>query len=141
MRAVRRLSRIRGVEVVGQVADVRPHLARAAVVVVPLRIARGMQNKVLEALAMGKAVVCSPQALVGLGAQPGVQLLSASTEQEWAAAIRSLFDDEALRQRLATAGRGYVEENHRWERCLEPLESVLGLTNEVLQGAACESWR
>ncbi len=64
--AVRALSAVPGVEVVGQVSDVRPYLAEAAVAVNPLRIARGLQNKVLEAMAMGKAVVASPQALAGL---------------------------------------------------------------------------
>src|SRR5207245_1533631 len=58
--AVQRLAGEPGVEVVGQVPDVRPFLHRAAVTVVPLQIARGVQNKVLEALAMGKAVVASP---------------------------------------------------------------------------------
>ena len=58
--AARRLAQLPGVELVGEVPDVRPHLAGAAVAVVPLRVARGIQNKVLEALAMGKAVVASP---------------------------------------------------------------------------------
>lgn len=60
---VRRLAELPGVEVVGQVADVRPYVANAAVVVAPLRIARGLQNKVLEGMAMSKPVVASPQAL------------------------------------------------------------------------------
>jgi sugar transferase (PEP-CTERM/EpsH1 system associated) len=125
--AVRRLGREPGVEVVGQVPDVRPYLAGAAVAVVPLRIARGVQNKVLEALAMGKAVVASPPALEGLRAVPGVHALSASTPAEWAGQVSRLLDDEHLRRQFGSAGRRYVEEHHRWETCLEPFGKLLGL--------------
>src|SRR5262249_25758494 len=76
---VKRLAEVPGVEVVGQVPDVRPHVARTAVIVAPLRIARGVQNKVLEAMALGKAVVASPQALKGLGDRPDVPALVATT--------------------------------------------------------------
>src|SRR5262249_41087818 len=106
--AVRRLDKTPGVTVVGQVPDVRPFVARAAAAVVPLRIARGLQNKVLEALAMGKAVVASPQALVALKTQPGVHLLSADSPQQWADAVTRLFHDQSLRERLGTAGRAFV---------------------------------
>jgi polysaccharide biosynthesis protein PslH len=125
--AVRRLGREPGVELIGPVPDVRPHLAGAAVAVVPLRIARGVQNKVLEALAMGKAVVASPQALAGLRAEPGVHALAASTPHEWAEAVSRLLEDEALRRGLGSAGRRYVEEHHRWETCLGPFAPLLGL--------------
>jgi len=125
--AVRRLDRLAGVEVVGQVADVRPYLAEAAVAVVPLRIARGIQNKVLEAMAMGKAVVSSPQALVGLRVEPGVHVLVASTPGEWADLVSRLLNDRDLRRRLGTAGRRYVEEHHCWQDCLEPFGAILGL--------------
>jgi sugar transferase (PEP-CTERM/EpsH1 system associated) len=124
---VRRLARAPGVEVVGQVPDVRPYVDKAAVALAPLRIARGIQNKVLEALAMGKAVVASPQALVGLQMVPGVHALAASTPREWAEAVSRLLSDESLRRRFGVAGRGYVEEHHRWETCLEPFGALLGL--------------
>jgi sugar transferase (PEP-CTERM/EpsH1 system associated) len=128
--AVRRLAGRPGVELVGQVTDVRPHLAGAAVVVVPLQIARGVQNKVLEALALGKAVVASPQSLEGLGAEPGVHLLAASSPAQWVEAVTRLLDDEPLRRRLGAAGRHYVEEHHHWDRCLEPFAALLGLATE-----------
>jgi sugar transferase (PEP-CTERM/EpsH1 system associated) len=124
---VRRLARLPGVVLVGQVADVRPYLAAAAVAVVPLQIARGIQNKVLEALAMGKAVVTSPEALCGLGAKPGVHLLSASSPNQWVEAISRLLDAPDLRERLGREGRRYVEVRHRWENCLELFASLLGL--------------
>lgn len=123
--AVQELARLPGVTVVGQVPDVRPHVAAAAVVVAPLRLARGLQNKVLEALAMGKPVVAAPAALAALRAEPGRHLLAASKPAEWVNAIGRLFDDEGLRRELGAAGRRYVEEHHHWEHCLEPLlESV-----------------
>jgi sugar transferase (PEP-CTERM/EpsH1 system associated) len=137
--AVRRLSKIRGVQVVGQVPDVRPYLADAAIAVMPLQIARGIQNKVLEALAMGKAVVASPQALEGLDVTPGEHVLSASTKNEWVAAIRSLMEDNRLRERLGQSGRRFVEQHHAWDRCLEPFASLLGITAAALPGVACES--
>jgi polysaccharide biosynthesis protein PslH len=126
--AVQRLADIPGVEIVGQVPDVRPYLAKAAVAVVPLRIARGLQNKVLEAMAMGKAVVASPAALPALHTQPGVHLLAASSPQEWIGAVLDLLDNKALRGQLGTAGQQYVEEHHNWERCLEPLADLVGLS-------------
>jgi sugar transferase (PEP-CTERM/EpsH1 system associated) len=123
--AVRRLAGLPGVELVGTVADVRPYLTAAAVAVVPLRIARGVQNKVLEAMAMGKAVVASPLALGALGVEPGVHVLAASTPADWADAVSRLFDDDALRSRLGAAGRRYVEDHHAWNHCLEPLARLL----------------
>lgn len=124
---MRRLAQVPGVTLVGQVPDIRPHVAKAAVAVVPVRIARGVQNKVLEALAMGKAILAAPQSIAGLKAQPGIHLLAASTAAEWADCLVRLFQDVELRRRLGAAGRRYVEEHHRWERCLQPLDQLLGL--------------
>jgi len=119
--AVRELAALPGVDVVGPVPDVRPHVAGAAVVVAPLRLARGIQNKVLEALAMGRPVVAAPAALAGLRAEPGRDLLAAATPAEWVEAVGGLFADPARGRELGTAGRRFVEEHHDWERCLEPL--------------------
>jgi sugar transferase (PEP-CTERM/EpsH1 system associated) len=134
--AVNELARGAGVEVVGQVPDVRPYVAGASVAVVPLRLARGVQNKVLEALAMARATVASPAALCGVRAQPGQHLLAASTPAEWVEAVLRLFDDVDLRARLGAAGRRYVEEQHRWERCLEPLAGLLELPDAAEQLSA-----
>lgn len=121
--AVRELAMRPGVNLIGQVPDVRPFLASAAVAVVPLRLARGIQNKVLEALAMAKPVVAAPAALAGLRAEPGVHLLAASTSDEWVAAITRLFTDPNLGRNLGAAGRRFVDDHHHWERCLDPLVS------------------
>jgi sugar transferase (PEP-CTERM/EpsH1 system associated) len=129
--AVRRLAGRPGVDLVGPVPDVRPYLARAALTVVPLRIARGVQNKVLEALAMGKATVISPACRAGLRVEPGTEVLVASAPAEWVAAVLRLLDDERLRHRLGAAGRRHVEEQCCWDRCLEPLAALLGLKERV----------
>jgi sugar transferase (PEP-CTERM/EpsH1 system associated) len=119
--AVRALSALPGVVVTGSVPDVRPFVARAAVVVAPLRLARGVQNKVLEALAMAKPVVAAPPALAALGTVPGADVLAATTPAEFADAVCGLFADEERRRELGAAGRRYVEANHHWDRCLQPL--------------------
>src|SRR5262249_48038034 len=107
-----RLSRVAGVEVVGQVPDVRPYLAEAAVVVAPLRIARGVQNKVLEALAMAKPVVASPQALAGLEHKTDLPALQATLTHEWVASLITLLENDGQRRELGAAGRRFVKKHH-----------------------------
>ncbi len=135
VRSVLRLATVPGVEVIGPVPDVRPYLASAGVVVVPLRLARGVQNKVLEALAMSKAAVASPQSLAGIQSDGIVPVLAASTAEEWVESVVRLMDDPALRRRLGGDGRRYVEEYRRWDQCLEPLESILRLSGGEPSGA------
>jgi sugar transferase (PEP-CTERM/EpsH1 system associated) len=131
VREVSRLAQIAGVEVVGQVPDVRPYLAEAAVAVVPLRLARGIQNKVLEAMAMAKPVVVSPQALTGLGSRLDLPALVASDRAEWVDHMDRLLNNASLRRQLGAAGRSYIETYHDWERCLEPFGPLLGLPAEI----------
>jgi sugar transferase (PEP-CTERM/EpsH1 system associated) len=125
--AVCRLVQIPGVNLIGAVPDVRPYLAGAAVSIVPLRIARGVQNKVLESLAMGKATIVSPQALEGIAARSGEHLLTAHSPTEWIDGITHLLGDPSARRRLGQAGRRFVENHHDWARCLSPLDKLLGL--------------
>ncbi len=125
--AVRRLASHPGVTVVGQVPDVRPYLDRAALAVAPLRMARGVQSKVLEALAMNKAVVASPQAINGIAVRPGKHLLVAASPKEWTESVCRVLADHELRHRLGLAGRRFIETNHRWEHCLKPLVGLLRL--------------
>ncbi len=122
--AVRRLERIPGVVVTGTVADMRPFLHQAVVAVAPLRIARGLQNKILEALACGRPVVAHPEALKGIEAVPGQHLLHATTAQQFIDTLSALIDDPQQRQQLGAAGRAFVEEHYRWDRCLEPFERL-----------------
>lgn len=119
--AVAALAELPGVTVTGGVPDVRPFVASASVVVAPLRLARGVQNKVLEALAMSKAVVAAPAALAALQTAPGTHLLRAADASEWVEAVCGLLDNPGRCRELGRAGRRYVEQHHEWDRCLEPL--------------------
>lgn len=83
---VQRLAAIQGVFVTGRVADVRPYVAHATAAVAPMRIARGIQNKVLEAMSMARPVVLTSGALEGIEAEPGVDVLLADTVEDFAAA-------------------------------------------------------
>lgn len=122
---VQRLGNLPGVELVGQVDDVRPHYQQATLTVVPLRVARGIQNKVLEALAMRKAVVSSPSALEGLHVEPDVHVRQASTPKQWIREICRLLDDPTEAARLGAAGRDYVEQHHRWHVRLQEFRDLL----------------
>jgi sugar transferase (PEP-CTERM/EpsH1 system associated) len=119
--AVKALASLPGVFVTGSVPDVRPFVASSTVVVAPLRLARGVQNKVLEALAMGKPVIAAPPALAALGTVPGKDVLPVTAPAEWVSAVSELFTNTAKCRALGEAGRRYVETHHHWERCLEPL--------------------
>lgn len=110
-----------GISVVGQVPDVRPHVASAAVTVVPMRLSRGLQNKVLEAMAMAKPVIAAPPALAALAVLPGRDLLKAETIAEWHASVCELLDSPERRRALSIAARRFVEEHHHWDRCLRPI--------------------
>jgi sugar transferase (PEP-CTERM/EpsH1 system associated) len=123
--AVRALAARPGIRLVGEVADVRPYLAESRFAIAPLQIARGVQNKVLEAMAMGLPVLATPQALEGLRTQAGIQALSATAARDFADWAVRLFGDERLCRRLGEEGREYVEQHHCWSRCLAPLGEIL----------------
>jgi len=123
--AVRALARVPGVEVTGFVQDTREHLRRASVSVAPLRIARGIQNKVLEAMAMGLPVVGTTSATQGVGARDAEHYFVRDDEQSFADAVVALLDDAGLRSTTARAGRLFVERHYDWERVFEPLDGLL----------------
>lgn len=124
-RAVLALADLPGVIVTGAVPDVRGWLAAADVVVAPLRIARGIQNKVLEAMAMARPVVASPQAAEGIDAADGAHLLVAADPAEEAAKITGLLADPARARALGMAARARVEQRYRWAATLAPLDTLL----------------
>ncbi len=123
--AVRRLARLPGVDVVGEVPDVRPYLADAALSVAPLRVARGIQNKVLEAAAMGKAIVASPQSLAGLDLSSPEHVREADAPQRWVETLIQLLADPATRKALGVAARRRVEQCYPWHVQWRPLDKVL----------------
>lgn len=120
--AVRALAANPRVTVTGYLPDLRKAMARATLAASPIRYGVGIQNKVLEALAMGLPVVASPQATVALNARRGRDLLVASTAEEFASAILGLLDDPVRRAMLGSSGRRYVEQHHSWEVALDGLE-------------------
>jgi sugar transferase (PEP-CTERM/EpsH1 system associated) len=134
--AVRELSAVAGVEVVGSVPDVRPHMAAASVAIAPLRIARGIQNKVLEAMAMALPVIVSPGALEGLALEPGKHVLLAETAEQWVHAVTRLCQDRATAAKLGSIGREFVESAHDWSTCLNSLDDVLELNSTSRTSAA-----
>jgi sugar transferase (PEP-CTERM/EpsH1 system associated) len=121
--AVRRLASDR-VIVTGAVPDVRAWLAAADVVAAPLLTARGVQNKVLEAMAMARPVVASPAAFEGIEAEPGRHLLVAEGAEAQAAAISGLLADPARAAALGRAARRRMEEAYRWEARLAGLAAL-----------------
>ncbi|HEX5326391.1 MAG TPA: TIGR03087 family PEP-CTERM/XrtA system glycosyltransferase [Acetobacteraceae bacterium] len=120
---VLRLKQLAGVHVTGRVPDVRPYVAHATVSVSPLRMARGVQNKVLEAMAMGTPVVASPQAFEGLRAAAGRDLLVADGASAMARAVTEVI--EGHHPGLGRAGRQAVERGYAWSAILEKLDTWL----------------
>jgi sugar transferase (PEP-CTERM/EpsH1 system associated) len=129
---VRRLGSAAGVEVIGAVADVRPHLAEASIAVAPLRIARGIQNKVLEAMAAGRPVIASPEAIEGLGVESGRQVSVADQSAAWVSGLTELITHPGIRRSRSIAGRKYVEEQHNWSSCLRTLEELIHTASGVV---------
>lgn len=123
--AVRALASDR-VIVTGAVPDVRSWLAAADVVVAPLRVARGIQNKVLEAMAMARPVVATPAAFEGIEAAPGRDLLVGGGAEAMAAAISGLIADPKRAAALGKAARRRMEAAYRWDARLAPLAAIVG---------------
>ncbi|HUE69827.1 MAG TPA: TIGR03087 family PEP-CTERM/XrtA system glycosyltransferase [Pirellulaceae bacterium] len=124
--AIRQLAAHSGIRLVGEVPDVRPYIAESRFSVAPLLVARGIQNKVLEAMAMGKPVVASPQALEGLLAQPGRDLLLAQAASEWLTAIDQLFAPSSTAADIGQSARRFAERTHRWDSNLAVASSLIG---------------
>lgn len=123
---VRALTTLPGVHVTGAVVDVRPFVAKAALSVAPVRLARGVQNKVLEAMAMGKAVLATPQAFEGIEAVAGFDLAVAPDEPEAfaAAALQLLLHPQAATI-MGVRARRCMERRYSWASRLAPLETLL----------------
>jgi polysaccharide biosynthesis protein PslH len=122
--AVQRLARIEGVSVTGRVPDVRPYLAHATAAVAPLRIARGIQNKVLEAMAMARPVVVTTDGLEGIEAVPGTDVMLADTAGDFAAACIALADGPAA-DRLGAAARDCILRRYDWAVRLGRFDTLL----------------
>ena len=122
---MRKLGDLPGVTVTGSVPDVRPFIRGSALMVAPLNIARGTQNKILEAMAMGVPVVTSTVAAGGVDAQADAHFLVADTPLACAQAILRIVDNPAERGRLAVAGRERMLSHHAWPRSMVRLDGII----------------
>jgi polysaccharide biosynthesis protein PslH len=121
------------VKVTGFVESVRPYVVRCAAMVAPMRIARGVQNKILEAMAMGVPVVTSSLGFEGISASPGLDIFVEDLPAAFAAQVLQLMQDPGLRRAVSEKGRKTVQQHYDWSRNLERLERIL---LEVGEGAA-----
>lgn len=125
---IRHFTRDQRIVVTGYVPDIRSHIAQARVAVCPLPYAVGIQNKVLEAMALGTPVVASSSAASGLQAVAGQDLLVADTPEAFADAVLLLLDNLALCNELMQNGLHYIATYHNWEQIIEQLLAVYGRT-------------
>jgi glycosyltransferase involved in cell wall biosynthesis len=119
-----RIASLQWAELVADVADVRPYLRQAAVVVVPLRIGGGSRLKILESLAAGKAVVSTSIGAEGLSLVPGEHIRIADEPEEFVRQILELLESPKERERLGANGRGIVAERYGWDKMASALESA-----------------
>jgi sugar transferase (PEP-CTERM/EpsH1 system associated) len=125
-----------GVRIHGEVADVKPYLAAADVVVVPLSIARGVQNKVLEAMAMARPVVLTPGAATGIGADDGVHFAVEESDAALAARILALLANRGAAQAMGSAARKFVAKHRGWDAMLAGLPAIVGFEKKRSRNAA-----
>lgn len=112
------------VTLTGYVEDVRPYIAAAAVYVVPLLTGGGTRLKVLEAMAMGKAIVSTTLGCEGIPAMSGRDLVVVNSAADWAIQVLALLDNVALREELGHSARAFVEQHFDWQMVTAPLEEV-----------------
>ncbi len=125
--AVRKLAANPGIEVTGRVADVRPYVAHAAASIAPLRIARGVQNKILEAMSMARPVIATPEAAKGIDVRPGEEIVIAAGAADFATAVSGLV--------LGTHGvdlganaRSRIVSAYGWSTNLAALDAFFGIS-------------
>jgi sugar transferase (PEP-CTERM/EpsH1 system associated) len=133
--AVSDLSILPGVQVTGAIDDVRTWLAAADVVVAPLRIARGIQNKVLEAMAMARPVVASAAAAEGIDAVNGTHFFVEPNVSAEAARVCALLNDTNSALKMGQAARTHVSAHYGWAGQLAPLDAIMGYQRAVVQVA------
>ncbi|MFQ5500821.1 MAG: TIGR03087 family PEP-CTERM/XrtA system glycosyltransferase [Phycisphaerae bacterium] len=133
VRGIRQLAKLPGVEVTGEVRDVRPYLTRCRVIVVPLHIARGLQNKVLEAMAARRPVVATSAVAAGLHPGQRRPVLTADDPSRFAMKVVDLCRFDGLCQQVADAGHRFVATHYNWSEAMQLYDRrVLGVPIEEL---------
>lgn len=122
---VQALGEIPGVQVTGYVDDMAAEIAAAGIIVAPLLTARGIQNKVLEGMAMARPVVASPAAKEGIEAEAGTHLMVADGADAMASAIHALMDDQQKAQEIGAAARQQICTHYGWARAYEKLDDLV----------------
>jgi len=118
----------KSINITGFVEDIRPYYNNADICVIPLRIARGIQNKVLEAMSMGKAVVTTSTAVQSIKATSGEHLLVEDNSDKFAEAVSMLLKNHTLRNYLGTNARRFVKSNYNWQGNMKKFDELMGLT-------------
>ncbi|MDX2447351.1 MAG: TIGR03087 family PEP-CTERM/XrtA system glycosyltransferase [Desulfobacterales bacterium] len=124
-KSVKQLARLAGVTVTGRVDDVRPYIAWADAAVAPMRVARGVQNKVLEAMAMEKPVLVSSKGLEGIDAVDGEHLLLANEPSDYSRLLSRILDDDF--PDIGVNARSHVATNFNWDENLPEVVTLLGV--------------
>jgi len=124
-RSVLALKAVEGVEVIGEVEDVRPFLLRSDISVAPMRMGRGVQYKVLEAMAMGIPVVASPAAIQGIDVLDGEELFTGATPEEFASKVIKLLNDRGLRRAMTHRAWKKMKRMYHWDAIGATLEELL----------------
>lgn len=138
---VQALAMIKGVHITGRVPDVRPYVAHATACVTPMRIARGIQNKVLEGMAMGRPTIVTPQALEGIEAVPGKQIVLAEDAQGIADAACRIAGDANYAHAIGQAARQRIVEHYAWAEQLRGFDRLLGTAEQEQPRAAAMAGR
>jgi glycosyltransferase involved in cell wall biosynthesis len=132
-RTLRRHNGKNNIRVIGSVPDVRPHVGRASIALCPIRIRAGIQNKMLEAMALGVPLVATSLCCDGLPVVPGKHLLTADDPAQFASAVELLLDNPPMRESIVDSARAYVERHHNWADSVTALsdlyeEAIAGCT-------------
>jgi len=134
--SLRKWHQVGGNFVWGRVADMRQWLAGSDLALVPLDIARGVQNKVLEAMAMALPVVLTPGAATGIDARDGVEFQTAQSDADLADAVIDLLRNAQRAAAMGQAARKFITANAAWDAALAPLPGWLGFAESVMHDAA-----
>jgi sugar transferase (PEP-CTERM/EpsH1 system associated) len=128
-----------GVDVIGDVTDIRPHITTGAVVIAPYQTLRNLPESILSVLASGKAVIASKEVLETFAEPRSLPMIVAHSTTEWIEHVGRLLDDAHERSELGDAGRRFVEHHHRWSTCLSPFCEFLKLSPVSLAGSRVDN--
>jgi len=125
-KCVRDLAKKKGVYVTGEVNNINEYIWNSAVSVAPMRAGAGIQNKILESMALGTPVVTTSVGLEGLECKPDRDLLVADSPQDFAEQVIRLIQDKELRMQISKNARKLIEEKYTWNKTLKKLDEIIG---------------